>query len=106
VSDNIHQCHRCPRADFSARVARCTLSGSDIADHAAAGYCPHPGGPRFGDGAIPAGWTPGGLWDVVALGINAVSRAVTGKPKKPCGGCKGRQAKLNKLVPFRREPAD
>ena len=38
-----------------------------------------------------------GLGDTVAKAIHAVSRGKI----KPCGGCKKRQAKLNKLVPYK-----
>ena len=38
-----------------------------------------------------------GLGDTVAKAIHAVS----GGRIKPCGGCKKRQAKLNKLVPYK-----
>ena len=40
-----------------------------------------------------------GLGDTVAKVIHAVS----GGKIKPCGGCKRRQAKLNKLVPYKQD---
>jgi hypothetical protein len=50
------------------------------------------------DFTCPEGWPIGvvplrGLGDVVARVTSAVGI-------KPCGGCKDRQEKLNKLVPF------
>jgi hypothetical protein len=55
----ISTCHRCPlRQRPCAGPCPCTVDGADIIQHAKAGYCPHPAGPRFGDGVKPAAWPP------------------------------------------------
>lgn len=54
-------------------------------------------------GAKPWGFQPPskGLGDTVKKVIDKVSMALTGKAPKPCGGCAGRQAALNKLLPYK-----
>lgn len=41
-----------------------------------------------------------GVGDLAKRAIDYGSRVLTGKPAKPCGGCKGRQGALNRVVPF------
>ena len=60
-------CLRCRfrRRDCSGPCP-CTVDGVDIQRHAVAGYCPHPAGPRFGDGRRPEGWPAAGEADPIA----------------------------------------
>lgn len=41
-----------------------------------------------------------GVGDLAKRVIDYGSQALTGKPAKPCGGCKGRQGALNRVIPF------
>ena len=41
-----------------------------------------------------------GVGDLAKRVIDYGSKVLTGKPVKPCGGCKGRQGALNRVVPF------
>jgi hypothetical protein len=50
-------CLTCPLARCAGSCA-CSVSGHPTYHHAADGYCPHPAGPRFGTGAVPASWPP------------------------------------------------
>jgi hypothetical protein len=50
-----------------------------------------------------------GLGDVVAIVAQPIARvidSVTGTNIRKCGGCKDRQAALNRAVPFKRPPSD
>lgn len=55
---NHHVCHQCAmRQRPFAGACACTVDGRDIMAHAKANYCPHPEGPRYGDGKEPEGWS-------------------------------------------------
>lgn len=81
----------CATCKHSARKCSgpcpCTIDGADIMQHAQERYC-------------PLGKYKLGLGDVIAIithrtGIQWLLRKISRKPT--CGGCKGRQIKLNQL---------
>ena len=92
----ISHCHGCDiRPKSCDGVCPCPRDGRSIRDHASAGYCPDK---KYGDGVAPAGWADvpivsRGLGDTIAKLTRAVGI-------KPCGGCKQRQAALNRLLPY------
>jgi hypothetical protein len=93
---SIRACHKCLLMTRPCGGAcPCKVDGVDIAQHVEAGYCGHPEGPRFGTADWPKEWPSRGLGDDVAKLINVVTLGIV----KPCGGCKRRQAALNKLLP-------
>ena len=82
----------CQGCDKSSRNCNgpcpCTIDGQDILRHAQERYC-------------PLGKYRLGLGDIIAIithrtGIQWLLRKIRRKPT--CGGCKGRQIKLNQLT--------
>jgi len=97
VGENLAACHRCPRRQPAcAGACACLEDGEDIIGHAGGGRCPLG---RYR--ALP----PRGLGDVVAnvarrVGGEAVAMVFQRVTGRECG-CRERQERLNRLVPFR-----
>lgn len=103
--NNVVHCHRCLRAAGRTCDGPCPCphGNTDISRHVELSYCPHPDGPRFGDGRMPLAWLSRGLGDTVkkvldAPVIHAIVKAV--KPRS-CGKCAKRQRKMNEAVPYK-----
>jgi hypothetical protein len=95
-TERIESCTRCRRtfgAPPCGGPCPCPVSSGSFLAHVKADYCPHPEGPRFGDGKIPLNWKSVGLGDTIAK-ITTILRIPS------CGGCRERQAKLNKATPY------
>jgi hypothetical protein len=54
--ENITACHRCPLRQYPCGGPCACFDGADIINHAEAGHCPHPDGPRYGTAEPPGGW--------------------------------------------------
>jgi hypothetical protein len=111
-------CHTCPHIQpppYSGPCA-CLRDGRDIIAHMDRQYCPHPDGPRFGDGKQPADWhlvptvkltikqrTPSGPGEVmrsvlVSLGFRydaAGLRCPSGAMVSACG-CEAMRQQMNR----------
>ena len=100
----------CLQCEFRQRpcagACECKLDGVGVAVHAREGYCPHPSGPKFGDGTRKVGKSDAApsalpLGDMVAslakiVGADKAAKLYERFVGKPCG-CPERQAKLNQL---------
>lgn len=86
----LHVCHACDLADrVCAGRCACRVDGSELVRHVAAGYCPHPSGPRFGSEAQPEGWASGSTF---VLRPAEVPEGYTADQYKAEGcGCDGSQ---------------
>ena len=73
----------------------CTLDGRDIIEHAESGDCPKQKFPSRGIGDTVAK-------ALQAVGVDRMVKAIAGKD---CG-CKGRQEKLNQIVPYDQSQPD
>jgi hypothetical protein len=100
---NIKACHLCPLRQRPCAGKCACIDGTDIIEHAKAGYCPHGEGPRFGTAQRPKSWKVRGLGDVIAAAIpgwvsGPYKRLKTRLTGKGCG-CNERQKRLNKAMP-------